>query len=288
MSKRTQATSRGKSKLLTPDDAERCPVLDPRTLGRPFHQLQDFTTRLGEAVDRYFAQRFNRRYGCAFSVAGVKLHAAPPPAGSQWCSYRLGDGRMAVALKRSLLLTLLDYRYGGDGKLPPGADSEAETESEQRLLELLGRELASLLQQLIAGDGDGEPQRLPATPLPAGSQLLQLTLHENSRQLSGMLWLALDEYWLGRLLGSLAPRQAAAADSAAPLQLGKQLQLSISAQLLELQLSLGDLLTLRPGDTLPIRPPSLARVTVDDAHLFHAAVAEHDGKLWLTSFQDVE
>lgn len=292
MTKRTQALSRARSKLLATDDASRCPVLDPRTLGRPFHQLQDFTARLGEALGRYFSQRFNRRYGCAFSVGGVRLQLAQTPPGMQWCSYRTAGGQISVALKRSLLLTLLDYRYGGSGELPPGADAAPETESELRLLDLLGRELAALLQQSIqpeatAAATDAGPLLLQ--PPAAGSQLLQITLHENTRQLSGMLWLALDERWLGQLLASVAPRQLPSpSDEHATLPLGRQLQLRLNAQLLELQLPLGELLALRPGDTLPVRLPPLARVQVGDAHLFDAAVAEHDGKLWLTSFQDVE
>lgn len=289
MTKRTHAPSRARSKLLAAEDASRCPVLDPRTLGRPFHQLQDFTARLGEALGRYFFQRFNRRYGCAFSVGGVRLQLAQTPPGMQWCSYRTAGGQISVALKRSLLLTLLDYRYGGNGELPPGAESSPETESELRLLDLLGRELAALLQQSIqpeAAATDAGPLLLQ--PPAAGSQLLQITLHENTRQLSGMLWLALDERWLSQLLASVAPRQLPSPTEPTTLPLGRQLQLRLHAQLLELQLPLGELLALRPGDTLPVRLPPLARVQVDDAHLFDAAVAEHDGKLWLTSFQDVE
>ncbi|WP_174873904.1 FliM/FliN family flagellar motor switch protein [Vogesella oryzae] len=290
MTKRTQSPSSARSKLLAPEVASRCPVLDPRTLGRPFHQLQDFTVRLGEALGRYFSQRFNRRYGCAFSIGSVRLQQAQTPPGMQWCSYRTAGGQISVAMKRSLLLTLLDYRYGGSGELPPGADTAPETESELRLLDLLGRELAALLQQSIqpeAGEADAGPLLLQ--PPAAGSQLLQITLHENTRQLSGMMWLALDERWLGRLLASVAPRALpAATEDPAVLPLGRQLQLQLDAQLLQLQLPLGELMALRPGDTLPVRLPPLARVQVGDAHLFDAAVAEHDGKLWLTSFQDVE
>ena len=80
-------------------------------------------------------------------------------------------------------------------------------------------------------------------------------------------------------------RQPQSATPQAPLP--NRLPLTLQARLLEQELPLGTLLDLHVGDVLPVRL-GLADVLVDDSRLFKAAVAEHQGKLCLTSFEDAE
>jgi len=70
-------------------------------------------------------------------------------------------------------------------------------------------------------------------------------------------------------------------------ELPRQLTLTLKARLLEQTLPLGELLDLRPGTVLPVRLKA-TEVLVDGSRLFTAAVAEHQGKLCLTSFADAE
>jgi len=59
------------------------------------------------------------------------------------------------------------------------------------------------------------------------------------------------------------------------------------ARLVERPLTLGELMDLHEGDVIPVSL-GLADVLVDGAPLMRAAVAEHKGKLCLTSFEDTE
>jgi flagellar motor switch protein FliM len=281
---------KAKSKLLSAADAARCPPLDPRTLGRPFHLLDDFCRRLKDALGDFFEQRFNRRYDAAFNLVALEMQAAgEPPRGLRWRSYRTTAGTAGVALERPLLLSMLDYRYGG-GATDPNA---AETETEHRLAQLIGGQLVELLQHCSdpahtaeRTAGHAAPTRVvPLAPTP-GSQLIRVELAEAERGLTGLLWLALDEAWLNQLFAGLAPRASRQAEAAQPL--ASTLRLRLEARLLSMEVPLGTLLDLKPGDVLPARVNERAEVRIGPSSLFTAAVAEHDGKLWLTSFADVE
>jgi len=87
-------------------------VLDPGTLGRPMHLLGGFTSALKSALAESFRTGLNRRHGAGYRVDDVGLgrHAAVPPG--RWFATETPVGRIAFAMDRALLLSVLDYRYG--------------------------------------------------------------------------------------------------------------------------------------------------------------------------------
>lgn len=90
---------------------------------------------------------------------------------------------------------------------------------------------------------------------------------------------------LRRLSGQHRPARSGSAVGAPPLT--RRLTLTLQARLLERELDLGAVLDLAPGALIPIRLAD-ATVMVEGSALMSAAVAEHQGKLCLTSFQDLE
>ncbi|MBO9689694.1 MAG: hypothetical protein J7598_24090 [Mitsuaria chitosanitabida] len=103
------------------------------------------------------------------------------------------------------------------------------------------------------------------------------------------LSLILDGAYLQPLLRRLSeqhrPARSGSAVGAPPLT--RRLTLTLQARLLERELDLGSVLDLAPGALIPIRLAD-ATVMVEGSALMSAAVAEHQGKLCLTSFQDLE
>src|SRR5690606_20048729 len=103
------------------------------------------------------------------------------------------------------------------------------------------------------------------------------------------LLLRISEVWMTRLLQALTPNRDRSRQKqmTASKPFPARLQLTLRARLLEKEVSLGTLLDLRPGDVLPISLGD-ADVLIDDSRLFTASVAEHHGKLCLTSLADVD
>ena len=125
--------------------------------------------------------------------------------------------------------------------------------------------------------------------MPAGAWLLSLDLCAPDLELTTVK-LVIDGGVIDAELRALAAalrgtrgiRKAGATPS-----LGKRLPLLLKAQLLEQRLPLEAVLALKPGSLIPVHLEQ-ATVRVEGAALFHAQVAEHQGQLCLTSFQDLE
>ena len=69
--------------------------------------------------------------------------------------------------------------------------------------------------------------------------------------------------------------------------LGTNLKVRLEGRLVSHEMTLEALFGLKVGDVIPVTV-GRADVLLDEACLFTAAVAEHKGKLCLTSFEDAE
>lgn len=288
-------------------------VIDPRTMGRPVHLLGNFANQLRDDVADFLRARINRRYKASFQIDAISFVAAPADS-QRWLSYVTNEadgangGRIHFAIERPLLLCLLRYRYGSplpetsaatDSATPPLTPviDEPETATEERLGIMLGQQLAELAVRRIES-----VQRLQ-TGTPAevtfaeaalqgasdGEWLLRLALSETRCNISGELLLKISAVWMNRLLQALAPARERSRQKqiTATKPFPARLQLTLRARLLEKEVSLGTLLDLRQGDVLPISMGD-ADVLIGDSRLFTASVAEHHGKLCLTSLADVD
>lgn len=272
-----------------------CRVLDVRTLGRPVHLTDRFTAQIREDVTEYFRVHLNRRYGARFAIPAARLdYAAMPEASVRWRAFRGSDGIVAFAMSREIVHRILRYRYG----IPESEPLEADTAGEERLVSILGAHFTNLIARRIESLAPGtqpganlEPVETPPGLASRNDWTLRVDIDEATANASGSLWLLLDEAWIARLLQALAPARehtrAARPESASTPPLPIRLQLAIRARLLEKQMPLGAVLDLRIGDVIPV---SLGRadVLVEDSRLFTATVAEHKGKLCLTTFEDME
>lgn len=289
------------------------PVLDSRTLGRPVHLLPAFCERLREDLVEVFVSGLNRRYRATFEVVEVGMervlpprrHAvAPAPGAGRWLAFTSPVGRIGFCLDRVVLLSVLHYRYGlHDGLGQAGrpqqavADGTPETATETRLASMLGLQMVNTLAARI--DTPPEAFDAPAcephefTPVLASPSMqwgwtVSARIREAAHEVEGQLRFTLDETWMARLLTQLAPPRSPGKELApAGAAVAAKLPLHLVARLVEQELPLGDVLDLRVGHVIPVSLGA-ADVLVDDSRLFQASVAEHKGKLCLTSFADAE
>lgn len=277
-----------------PTDTAGHTVLDPRTLGRPVHLLPRFTQRLSESLGELFRQ-YNRRYRAQYQLGPISVKPPSPAskraAVGRWQVSETALGRVACLIERPLVLSLMAHRYGAaTGELQVlTADSAPETATEERLQQLLSQQLLERALALIAEPVALNLQTSQQPQLHTGSWYIQVPVRESTQDLEAELLLALDPQYIDLLLKQLAEGQVPRGASPLPdaEQLPRQLTLKLEARLLEQTLPLGELLALRPGDLVPVRLKA-TEVLVDGSRLFTASVAEHQGKLCLTSFADAE
>jgi flagellar motor switch protein FliM len=275
--------------MTSPPAARPYQVLNPRTIGRPLHLMDRFTALLREDLTDRFCAPLNRRYRAGFEIVGVSLdHSTAPPDGLQRrVNYQSDAGRIFFGPDRSILLCILGYRFGThEGPAEPG---EPESGSEQRLTQMLGAQLVSIVSGRIGAQQPQPPEAPAAVPL-RDPWTLRVDVAERERQVEGALWFVLEGACIERLLASLSASRTrtAARNPPAPIQpLPARLPFSLTARLLDTEIPLGLLLDTRIGDVIPISLGA-ADVLIGSSRLFTASVAEHRGKLCLTSFEDVE
>jgi flagellar motor switch protein FliM len=282
--------------IANPDTTLQHQVLDPCLLGRPVHLLPQFAARLQEDLDTAM-QGSARRYWAGWRLETVEFGRVPQEHSLRWMAVLGALGTVAVTLERGLLLTLLERRYGGRSAGATQRDPQTErvTATEERLGVVLTQQMVDLLYARVAAivEMDVAPRPIQAnavvpSAMPGESNwALRVQVRDNNDN-TGQFWIAPDQQLMAMILGTLRPetgRPAAARGPAEPL--ATKLQVKLDGRLVSKEITLGALFDLKVGDVIPVNV-GRADVLLDEARLFTAAVAEHKGKLCLTSFEDAE
>jgi flagellar motor switch protein FliM len=104
----------------------------------------------------------------------------------------------------------------------------------------------------------------------------------------GQIWIALDHALMAHVLQGLMDKRAGTRAPRMPGEpLASSLNVKLDGRLVSKEVTLAALFALKVGDVIPVSV-GRADVLLGDARLFTAAVAEHKGKLCLTSFEDAE
>lgn len=306
-----------------PDRARDFQVLDPCLLGRPVHLLPAFAARLAEALGAAMASPGGRRYWGAFRLESLAFERAPDDRALRWLGVNGPYGLAAVAFERSLLLDLLEGRYARRTPGPlQGANTapqrdpglERVTATEQRLAATLAQQVTRLLDEQVAQGlataGTAAPAPAPQ-PAKAGASIVPASAPGKAGWViravlraqygrrdtddpslaapEGRLWISLDHGLMAHVLqGLMADRNGMrGAVRMAREPLASHLRVKLEGRLVSKEVTLATLFGLKVGDVIPVSV-GRADVLLDDSRLFTAAVAEHKGKLCLTSFEDAE
>jgi len=291
-------------------------VLDPCLLGRPVHLLPAFADRLAETLGAAVASPTGRRYWGAWRLASLSFERAPDARGLRWLGVNGPYGMAAVAFERGLLLGLLEGRYARNALAPVERDPGAErvTATEERLAATLAQQLAGLLDLRVAeglaaagaeatplpGAGVGRAAVAAASAPGKAEWVLRAVLRAPygapataaspavAAAQGGHIWIALDHALMAHVLQGLMAGKPGRRGARMPGEpLASHLHVKLEGRLVSKEVTLAALFGLKVGDVIPVAL-GRADVLLDDARLFTAAVAEHKGKLCLTSFEDVE
>lgn len=301
-----------------PERARAFQVLDPCLLGRPVHLLPAFASRLAESLGAVIASPSGRRHWGGYRLSSLSFERAPEDQSLRWLGVHGQHGMAAVAFERVLLLGLLEGRYAR--RMPSAATllqrditAERVTATEERLAAALARQLVQVVDARVADGLAAAGQAVPAPVsyddapmLPSSAPgkdgfVIRVVLHapyatppvvaegETPPPVpTGQIWIGLDQQLMGAILQGLMAERGVPRQPRMPSEpLAAQLQVRLDGRLVRKEVTLAALFDLKVGDVIPVTV-GRADVLLDDARVFTAAVAEHKGKLCLTSFEDAE
>jgi flagellar motor switch protein FliM len=276
-------------------------VLDPALLGRPVHLLPAFANAFAEDMTAMLSAPGWRRYWGSFELAQVVFERAPEAGALRWLAMSGAHGTAAVAFERALLVGLLEARYSGKSAARSLRDPAGErvTATEERLALTLTQqvfEVVAMRVRLAASAAGVEVERRAAAsgasgPVPApvpgkNAWVLAVTLREPQGGSTARCFIAPDARMMGLILQALQPERPQRAPRSVE-SIGTGLKVKLEGRLVSHEITLEALFGLKVGDVIPVSV-GRADVLLDEARLFTAAVAEHKGKLCLTSFEDAE
>jgi flagellar motor switch protein FliM len=276
-------------------------VLDPCLLGRPVHLLPRFAASLAQELGAAMLSPAWRRNWAAFRIESVAFGRAPEAPGLRWLGVAGAQGTLAVAFERRLLLGLLMCRYGRRGAaVLPAHDLAGErvTATEERLAVVLTQQIAEVLSARVsaalvaAGLADAVPASGPGPAAPVAAPgkaawTICVVLRPAQSDQQVTFWMAPDSALMAAILQGLLSDSGRPRAPAAREPLVSTLQVRLDACLVSKEIVLANLFELKVGDVIPVAV-GRADVLLDESRLFTAAVAEHKGKLCLTSFEDTE
>lgn len=303
-----------------PDRAREFQVLDPCLLGRPVHLLPVFAARLAEAFASVMTSPGGRRYWGAYRLEKLAFVRPPADPALRWLGVPGPYGQAAVSFERSLLLGLLEGRYArrttaGGAAVQRDPAVERVTSTEERLAATLAQQLANLLDERVAealaatgnaalssvtGSGKTGPSVVPASaPGKTGWVLGAVLRAQYGRRETdddslaapeGQVWISLDHALMAHVLQGLMGERPGSRHGGVRMKrdpLAARLEVKLEGRLVSKEVTLAALFGLKVGDVIPVSV-GRADVLLDESRLFTAAVAEHKGKLCLTSFEDAE
>ncbi|WP_165673988.1 FliM/FliN family flagellar motor switch protein [Metapseudomonas otitidis] len=259
--------------------AEQVTTLQPQKLGRHYHRIPGYVRDTAFRYPRLVSDYFLGHYRLSIELQDVQVDEAieNPPE----CIYQSPIGNLGFGIDRSLLGEVLESYYGG--ALPANQELPPESSSEARMRERLGDHVLSRLgQALLAGDVPGPLERQHDSYAEVHWEYaitLRYISHLSER--TGDLRIYLDAAWTDELI-----RRVSA--PAAPRQLGnparaiQRLPVRLDCVLARARLSLADVLGLKVGDLLLIRMEERVEVCINRQKLFHGALFDDQGTLFLT------
>jgi flagellar motor switch protein FliM len=258
--------------------------------------LGHFSAIVQEQLARFFEARLNPRYGTSFELGAVdfstrdgSLPIAELPGGAP------ATAGLAVALDRAVLLRILECRYGrhgGEHPAQPNGGNPAKlsaTASERRIAAHLGAELRELLADCIGREDQPSAAGL-GTPAQRSRSDLRFScrIDDAIQGEIGHLHFTLDAHWQTRVFVRLSAARSRAKPRESETDLPARLPVRLAVRLMETGMPIDDLLKLTKGAVIPVQIGARAQVLAGATPLFTAQVAEDNGRLCLTAFEDME
>lgn len=240
-------------------------TLDPVLLGRPLAAFDALAALLSRHVSQQIQQSGHRSLSFVIQDAHfVPLRPAPGAA----------QDTTEASLSRDTVLQLMAQRYGFEHEQ---GQAPAITRTEERIASALQTAVVDALQAILNKAGDVTA----SASTQRWSWQAQIQVGEHAPQPLRLELSSAHSAQLELLVQRIRPQPRHSEHKTEPLQV------ELSALLLEKTVTAADIQNLRVGSVLPISLER-ARVTLNGQAMLTASVAEHQGKLHLTAFENLE
>lgn len=282
-------TSSNRIRIFQKNECPDVTAVDVNKLGRAYHKIPKIINEKFDDIESRLSIFFLRKYRM-----NAVLHSMTFDTDCHFRHAQIFDngyGNIGFDINRSFLLNILHTYYGlSKDSQPITADTvQPVTKTEERLKNKLGHELAQLVmvQEILA-----QPMELKNDYSAVINQWawgIQFWLEGYDDYCFSLL---LDTHHVDMLLASLREESPHSGQKPRTLTAAQiehmfvSMPLSLNARLASVNMTVAQLLEIRPGDLIPVSLNDPLPVSVGKELLFNATVAEDRGKLYLTDFND--
>lgn len=271
---------------------EDCPEvtrIDVNKLGRAYHKIPKIITEKFDSIESRLGIFFLKKYRMNVVLQSMSFDTNCHLKNAQ--IFENTYGNIGFEINRSFLLNILHTYYGLSKDSSPVACDihQPVTKTEERLKNKLGHELAQLamVQEILA-----EPLELRndySSVINQWAWSIQFWLEGYDEYCFAIL---LDAHHVDILLASL--REKSSQDekqhkNLSALQIEHMfvsMPLSLTGKLASINLTVSQLMDIKPGDILPVSLNNPLPVYIGTEHLFNSTIAEDHGKIFFTDFND--
>ena len=275
----------GHKKILHRVPAEQFTRLKPQKLGRHYHKVPAYIKELAGKYPKVISDYVLTHYRINIERCAVRIdeHFTDSPQ----CRYRSAIGRIGFSIDRPLLTELLESYYGG--ATLPCQDTPPVSTSEERMRERLGIDIAKICARIMLG---GVPLQHIDASVSAYEEIhwsyrVEFAYRSHVSGSVSSIWLYLDGAVVDELTRKLTDALPATA-AELTVQRIHDLPVQLDCILASAQMPLASVLDLRLDDILLMRLLDRCEVHIKQQKLFHGAIAESDGSLFLTSLDSVK
>ncbi|CAG8863197.1 hypothetical protein PS627_00133 [Pseudomonas fluorescens] len=275
----------GHKKILHRVPAEQLTFLKPQKLGRHYHKVPAYIKELIGKYPKVISDYVLTHYRINMDLCDVRVdeHFSGVPE----CRYRSTIGKIGFSIDRPLLTELLESYYGGTTL--PSQDAPPVSTSEDRMRERLGVDIAKLCARMMLGGVSLEhiDASVSAYEEVHWGYRVELRYRSQASGCESSICLYLDGAVgdeLTRRLTDAHPPTAAEPTVHRIHELPVQLDCILAIA----QMPLASVLALQLDDILVMRLLDRCEVHIGQQKLFHGAISESDGSLFLTSMDSVK
>lgn len=265
--------------------AEDLIFLKPEQLGRYYHKVPIYIKELAGKYPKAISDYFLSTYRINSDLRDVFIHESlqSPPQ----CRYITDMGKVGFGIDRPLLAELLESYYGGS--TPPAQDEPPVSASENRMRQRLGIDIANICARVLMGGvslGHIDSSVSTYEEISWG-YCIEFVFFSPATQTDSSLRLYLDAQVVDELTRRLSDEQPSPPPELPEHRIA-QLPVHLHCVLARAHMPLASVLALELGDILMVRLLDRCEVHIKQQKLFHGAISEDDGALFLTSLDSVK
>ena len=275
----------GYKKIQYQASAEPLIRLKPEKLGRYYHKVPVYIKEVAGKYPKAISDYFLSTYRINSDLRNVYVHETFQH--TPQCPYNTGVGKIGFSIDRHLLAELLESYYGGS--TPPTQDEPPVSASENRMRMRLGVDISNICARLLMG---GEPLGHIDTYVSSYEEIkwgycVEFVFFSHATQVESALYLYLDAHVIDemtRRLSDIRPKP----QTEHPGHRIAQLPVQLDCVLARAQLPLSSVLALKIDVILMVRLLDRCEVHIKQQKLFHGAISEDNGALFLTSLDSAK